>query len=310
MTARAEAIEETAARWVARRDAAAWGDAEQAALDAWLDTDMRHRTSFLRLASAWEAADAMRDAAPERAYVQRAGSRRWIAGGLGAALAAGIAAFALWGGPTRYETPIGGREVIGLADGSQAELNTHTTIADRYDARVRRLELRSGEAFFTVAHDRAHPFVVDAGRVRVIAVGTAFSVRRDEDRVRVLVAEGVVRVERSDGDGAPALVSNGAQARADGRGIAVTPLGTAAVAAGLEWRAGMLVFERTPLAEVANEFNRYNRAQITIHPALAARPIGGMFRATDPQAFARLMSADPAIASAMGADGAILLRPK
>jgi transmembrane sensor len=49
-------IEETAARWLARRDAGDWDDAQQSELDQWIDASVAHRIAYLRLASAWERA--------------------------------------------------------------------------------------------------------------------------------------------------------------------------------------------------------------------------------------------------------------
>ena len=47
-------IEALAADWLARRDGPAWSHADQAALDAWLDTDTLHRVAFLRLQAVWD----------------------------------------------------------------------------------------------------------------------------------------------------------------------------------------------------------------------------------------------------------------
>src|SRR3546814_17114732 len=58
------------------------------------------------------------------------------------------------------------------------------------------IALKSGEAWFQVAKDRARPFVVEIGDVRVRAVGTAFSVRREAHGVDVQGTEGVVGVWR------------------------------------------------------------------------------------------------------------------
>ena len=50
------------------------------------------------------------------------------------------------------------------------------------------------------------------------------------------------------------------------------------------------MFDHTPLADAVAEFNRYNRRQVRIEdPALTAIPVGGSFRATNVQAFLRLI---------------------
>ena len=55
---------------------------------------------------------------------------------------------------------------------------------------MRKIRLLRGEAHFVVAHDPGWPFEVFAGRGRIKAVGTAFSVRLTDDRVKVTVFEG------------------------------------------------------------------------------------------------------------------------
>jgi transmembrane sensor len=110
-----------------------------------------------------------------------------------AALAAGTWYF--WpAGPT-YQTPVGGTASVPMSDGSNVTLNTNTRIEVALGERERAVQLERGEAFFEVAKDPRRPFVVSAGRKRVVAVGTKFSVEREGDEVRVVVSEGTVRIE-------------------------------------------------------------------------------------------------------------------
>ena len=58
------------------------------------------------------------------------------------------------------------------------------------------LEVETGRATFDVARDPAREFRVEAGEVRVIVVGTRFSVQRVDGRVSVEVERGRVEVHR------------------------------------------------------------------------------------------------------------------
>jgi len=59
--------------------------------------------------------------------------------------------------------------------------------------------------------------------------------------------------------------------------------------ADLGWRRGVLTFDNTPLADVAAEFNRYNRTKLVIADSSSAKiDIGGTFRADDVVAFAEV----------------------
>jgi len=62
------------------------------------------------------------------------------------------------------------------------------------------------------------------------------------------------------------------------------------VARRLAWTHGHLSFDGATLAEAIEEMNRYNHWQLKImDPAIAERRIGGDFRATDPQGFAKVL---------------------
>lgn len=79
-----------------------------------------------------------------------------------------------------------------LADGTVLKINTDSQVQVDYSESVRKIRLLRGEAHFAVAHNKTWPFEVYAGKGRVKAVGTAFSVQLSDDMVEVLVSEGRV----------------------------------------------------------------------------------------------------------------------
>ncbi len=88
------------------------------------------------------------------------------------------------------------REVLTLADGSQVRLwgpDSRAEVAEQTDQRVR-IHLTSGRAQFDIKHRPERTLEVIAGAVRIVDVGTVFSVERDSTQVRVAVQEGAVRV--------------------------------------------------------------------------------------------------------------------
>lgn len=102
-----------------------------------------------------------------------------------------------WFGPGRYEELVSRNMVRRekLPDGSELTLNKNTVIS--YAARFennRRVKLKEGEAFFDVAHDKSHPFVIDIEEVSVTVVGTSFNIRHHQDSTEVIVETGIVRV--------------------------------------------------------------------------------------------------------------------
>jgi transmembrane sensor len=69
----------------------------------------------------------------------------------------------------------------------------------------------------------------------------------------------------------------------------VTKEPTRALATGLSWRRGVLVFDNIALADAAAELNRYNRQKLVIaDPAIASETIGGTFGTKDIETFARV----------------------
>jgi transmembrane sensor len=223
-------------------------------------------------------------------------------------LAVGIGGYLLLASPgDRYSTPIGGLASVPMQDGSKITLNTNSQIRVALSEVERRVDLQQGEAFFEVAKDPKRPFVVAAGQKRVVAVGTKFSVRRDGESIEVVVTEGKVRVEDAtrplaksaveasgsaapEGPDGPVFLTPGVIARADGPSVLVQRKSLPEAETHLSWRAGVLMFRDQSLADAVAEFNRYNTRKLVIaDSAVAALKGEGNFRATNVEAFVRLL---------------------
>jgi transmembrane sensor len=220
-------------------------------------------------------------------------TRRW-------AIAASVASLAVSGGGwlmwqssgEKYVSGVGELRSVSLADGSSMSLNTATETRVHFSEVAREVQLARGEAHFEVAKDRARPFVVRSGDLTVTAVGTAFVVRRQGERVDVTVTEGVVELSQS-GAATPRRVSANQRAVVTAASsIEVRSIEHQEAERRLAWRAGMVAFNGEPLAEAVAEVNRHNRRHIVIaDAALAGRPIVGMFRANDIETFAQTAAA-------------------
>lgn len=196
--------------------------------------------------------------------------------------------------PVAYRTAVGALESMPLADGTEATLSSDSRIVVAFSRRERHVDLERGEAFFHAATNPRRPFVVAAAGHRVVAVGTRFAVRRDGDGVRVVVTEGLVRLESAPGpDGRrqpTTLLPAGSVALAGDDGVVVQSGTVEQAERMLSWRDGFLAFHDTPLAVAAAEFNRYNARKIVIgDPSVASMRIGGSFRWSNTEAFVRLL---------------------
>jgi transmembrane sensor len=290
------AIEERAAAFViAHRDRAEWSAQDQSDLESWLAESPFHRAAFLRLDAAWSRADrvrALRPPSPQNARGIRANAVR---AAIGLALLAGLgAAWLLWPMPvTTYATRVGGHETLHLADGSEVDLNTDTVLRAAITQGRRVVWLDHGEAYFHVAHDPSHPFVVKAGERSVEVLGTEFSMRRDADDLRVSLLEGHVRFTAKDeGAHTPIDLVAGDVVAATRNTLTLMHEPKRLLDTSMSWRRGVLVFDHTPLVEAARELNRYNVEKIIIGDDETAKTtIGGTFEATNVAGFARVAHA-------------------
>jgi transmembrane sensor len=214
----------------------------------------------------------------------------------------------------RYATPVGGLASVPMPDGSNVTLNTDSQIRIALTDTERRVELGHGEAFFEVSKDPKRPFVVRAGDKRVIAVGTKFSVRREGDDIEIVVTEGKVRVEDGAagqdsrvGGSADVFLTPGSIARADDAGVLVQRRTLPEAEEHLSWRTGWLMFRDLGLADAIAEFNRYSARKIVIQdPAIASLKIEGNFRATNVEAFVRLLESGFPVRAEVRADQILL----
>lgn len=193
-----------------------------------------------------------------------------------------------------YGTATGGLQDVQLADGSQITLSSDSHVLVTYSRAERHIELQQGEAFFKVAKDAARPFVVSAGNHRAIAVGTRYDVRRDDADLRVVVTQGVVRLETDRSAGGQrrptTLLPAGSIALTSDAGVVVRSDSVQQAEQLLNWRSGFISFHDTPLASAVAEFNRYNTRKIVISDAsIGTLRVGGNFRWSNAETFVRLL---------------------
>jgi transmembrane sensor len=283
--------------WATRIDSGSIDPETNEDLRRWLEGDSRRRGALLRAEAALSFVD--RGRALAGVMPKPEAQPLWIRRKLmfaGAALAASIAAVAvLMTGSHRYDTGLGEIREVPLSDGSLVSINTQSAVEVTIDSKSREVTLTRGEAWFRVAHDKARPFIVSAGEIRVRAVGTAFSVRRHDEGADVQVTEGVVETWTAGEEDRRVRVSAGSKAYVAEYQPA-KPVAFTDIERSLAWREGRIVLEGETLDEAVAQFNRYNAKKIVIaDPDLATEKLVGQFRATNPQNFAA------AVATTLGA---------
>lgn len=292
----AKEIDDEAADWAARVDARGSDAERDPELQAWLAGDPRRAGAFLRAQAAISFLDrgrALAGAAPLPDPVARPNRRSLIAGAGGACAAALVGGATFWAGrPQRLNTALGEIRRVPLADGSLVAINTKTALDVAMQARSRQIVLRQGEAWFQVAKDAERPFVVAAGRARVRAVGTAFSVRRGEGGVDVMVTEGVVETWLDGQAGPRQRLAAGSRILLASTASPVIAEASSEIERTLAWRNGEIALNGENLGEAARLFNRYNSRQIVIDdPQLAQERFIGLFQTNEPESFAAAVAA-------------------
>jgi len=319
---RARALDREAADWFARLNGASPSEADREAFRAWA-RDPGCLAAYERIEGIWRGAGTMAgDPDIQRALAEVPAARsRWgrfaimSPRGAGVALAAamalvmGLVLLPRPADPETFATGVGERRAVRLVDGSTVQLDTGSAIEVRFTNGGRDLKLVSGQALFDVAKDADRPFRVQAGDMRVDAIGTRFAVRRDGPQVRVTLLEGRVNVLRDEGDKRQWSLSPGQYLEVQpGPSAEQAEPMTADVASAESWTEGRLMFRSMPLAAAVSEINRYSNAKNRLDAGVdGATPVSGVFDTADAPAFANAVASLYDLQASPQRDGGIVL---
>jgi len=207
------------------------------------------------------------------------GRRHTILAAAMAACLAIIVAPSLWLSTTANNlTGTGQIETVRLPDGSKAILGPDSAISLSFADGRRNVELLSGQAFFEVQPDPAHPFEVKARDIRTTVLGTAFDVRLLGDRTRVDVDHGRVRVQSKAGR---IELTRGNWTEIDGSGAMNSGQQPSDLTGA--WREGKAFVRNRTIAEVIDEIRPWQRGRILLmDKRLGAQKVTGIYDVSDP----------------------------
>ena len=163
--------------------------------------------------------------------------------------------------------PRGGEYTVTLQDGSVVQLNSASEL--RYPVQFAGQERRvflSGEAYFEVAKDAWHPFVVEVGHAEIEVLGTSFNVYSylEEQKTEATLVEGKVRFSAG---GQEVTLSPGEQGvwdtagHLDKREVDVYPY--------IAWKDGKFVFRKRTLEEVMRIVSRWYNVNVVFEDAVS-----------------------------------------
>lgn len=154
--------------------------------------------------------------------------------------------------------PKGGEYKLTLMDGTKIWLNSNSKL--RYPAKFgngeRKVQLE-GEAFFQVAKDSTHPFVVDVNTVKIKVLGTSFNVNSydQEDQIVTTLVEGKVELKDEFWGNCQQLLPNDQLCfnKLNGN-ISKRKVDTRLYTA---WKDGRFVFENESLEDIMTRLSRW-----------------------------------------------------
>jgi len=153
--------------------------------------------------------------------------------------------------------PAGGQYKLVLPDGSRVWLNAASSLkyTIAFAGNKRTVEL-SGEGYFEITKDPAHPFEVRAGGSLVQVLGTHFNINAyaNEPQVRVVLAEGSVKLNNT------TILKPGEEGSVDGSGSVKTT--QADVESTLAWTKGQFIFKQAPLDAVMRQVERWYNCEV------------------------------------------------
>lgn len=164
-------------------------------------------------------------------------------------------------GENMISTPRGGQYEVILPDGTHVMLNAASSLTYPVTfSGSNRLVKLTGEAYFEVAKDKAHPFKVSSGTQTVTVLGTHFNINAygDETAVKTTLLEGSVAVAAGATEtrivpGQQAiLTSNGQLSKKD-----VDPDREVA------WKNGLFSFDGDDLKTIMRQVSRWYNVDIT-----------------------------------------------
>jgi len=302
-----------AAEWLTKHDRGLTA-VEQDEFFQWLSSDPRHGAWFAVHRKNWQRLDGITDWRPQHgsepnpdvlarpsALTRARRSALVIAAAGILVVVLGFLGFREFA-PSRTEPEAGGYESRLFEDGTLVELNRGAEIEVNFTINERRVVLRHGEAFFTVAKDAQRPFIVSANGAQIRAVGTAFNVMFDRGAVEVLVMEGKVAVapppaavRKAETPAAPPLVVAGERAMvslAHDVPPRIAPASADQMARIRAWQPQLLDFSSVPLEKAMEEFNRRNRVKLVLADSSRGQiPIVASIRSDNIEGFVSLVAA-------------------
>ncbi len=166
---------------------------------------------------------------------------------------------------TVIDVPLGQMTNLTLSDGTMVQLNSgsHFVYANNYTQGERTVELE-GEAFFDVAKDSEHPFIVKTKALDFKVYGTSFNIQAYEDEIDIntTLVEGSLGVLSKAGKEYVRLKpGENVMYNGDSKRLSVKKVDTNQYTS---WQKGIITFRNDKLKDIAKHLERWYNVEIVI----------------------------------------------
>jgi len=171
------------------------------------------------------------------------------------------------------QTTRGEQTQLRLPDGSTVYLNAASSL--KYPASFMHQEERrvtlSGEGYFEIAKDKAHPFIVESSGQEVKVLGTHFNINAYSNNPdsKTTLLEGSVKITTSKQS---KNLTPGTEASNDGKDIVVRQVDTELAVA---WKNNLFLFENEELGSIMRQVERWYNVEVIYSDSIAHERFGG-----------------------------------
>lgn len=172
------------------------------------------------------------------------------------------------------ETPKGGSYQVRLPDGSNVWLNSASklTFPSSFIAHKNRKVELNGEAYFDVASDKLHPFIVKTTNQEVEVLGTQFNINSyvDEPGVKTTLLEGSIKISKD--KGTIKILKPGEQSTLTAKEFIIESVDTDQAVA---WKMNQFVFDSDDIQYIMRMISRWYNVEVEYVGEIPTSKFGG-----------------------------------
>jgi len=167
-------------------------------------------------------------------------------------------------------SPVGSRTVIQLSDGTEVNLNYGSKIKypRKFTGDTREITL-TGEGYFNVSHNPDKPFIMKTESLNVMALGTQFNVQSysEDNVISTTLVDGKVVIDKKLPNNTFERIGTmvpGQHLKYNTKLGEITSSTKGNINKYIAWTNGEMVFDNTPITEVARELSRKFNVEIEV----------------------------------------------